>query len=78
MKERKKSVKLTIEFFEELFREVAPMLKKIVVAISAGVILAALLIPALAGQSVSIDNVAVEKVDAIAITDITPAPVRTN
>ena len=54
------------------------MLKKIVVAISAGIILAALLIPAIAGNTLVLSNVAVEKASAVAITDITPAPVRTN
>ena len=54
------------------------MLKKIVVAISAGIILAALLIPAIAGNTFSISNVAVEKAEPVALTDITPAPVHLN
>ncbi len=54
------------------------MLKKIVVAISAGIILAALLIPAIAGNTLVISNVAVEKAEPVALTDITPAPVRLN
>jgi hypothetical protein len=54
------------------------MLKKIVVAISAGIILAALLIPAIAGNTIAISNVAVEKAEPVALTDITPAPVQLN
>ena len=51
------------------------MLKKIVVAVCAGLILAALLIPAIAGNSVSLGKVAVEKAEPIAVTDVTPAPI---
>ncbi|MBU1023438.1 hypothetical protein KKB99_04025 [bacterium] len=54
------------------------MLKKIAVAVSAGIILAALLIPAIAGNTVSISKMAIEKAEPIALTEMTPAPIRTN
>ena len=48
------------------------MLKKILVAITAGIILAALLLPALAGNTVLVRNVVKEKAQATAMTDLHP------
>ena len=53
------------------------MLKKILVAVSAGIIIAALLVPAIAGSSsISLSDVAVQKTEAQAAPPLKAAPVR--
>ena len=53
------------------------MLKKILVAVSAGIIIAALLVPAIAGSaSVSLSDVAVQKTEAQVASPPVKAPVR--
>ena len=55
------------------------MLKRIIIAVSAGLIVAALLIPALAGHSISdlTTVIAVDQSSALAVKDLDPAQVRT-
>lgn len=55
------------------------MLKRIIIAVSAGIILAALMIPALAGHSITdmTSIIAVDHSTAVAVKDISPAQVKT-